>query len=162
MADGTRKSEVTIARAERSDLQAILALQYLAFQSEAELLGDFSLPPLTQTYEEIVREYEKGLFLKALDANHDIVGSVRAHADQDTAFIGKLVVHPARQGRGIGAELLLAVEQECPRARYELFTRGSNERTVRLYERLGYVRFREQAMSSALTFVYLEKSRAPL
>ena len=39
--------EITQATAE--DAAAILALQRLAYQSEAEVYGDFSIPPLTQT-----------------------------------------------------------------------------------------------------------------
>lgn len=37
-----------IVQAEEADLEAILELQRLAYQGEARLLNDFSIPPLMQ------------------------------------------------------------------------------------------------------------------
>jgi len=148
---------MTITRADRADIQAIMELQYLAYQSEAELLNDFSIPPLKQTFDEVELEYEKGVFLKAIDENGEIIGSVRACINNDSAFIGKLIVHPERQRRGIGTALLLAMEKECAVERYELFTSDKSVGNIRLYERLGYGRFRKQRISDNLAFVYLEK-----
>ena len=45
-----------IKRVERDDLQEILDLQYLAYQSEADLFGTQDIPPLKQTIEEVVEE----------------------------------------------------------------------------------------------------------
>ena len=146
-----------ISKAEKDNLQQILNLQYLAYQSEARLLNDFTIQPLKQTLEEINQEYEKSIFLKATDEKGDIIGSVRAFTDNATVYIGKLIVHPSKQGRGIGTKLLLAIEQECPTARYELFTSNKSIKNIRLYERLGYKKFREQKITDKLTFVYLEK-----
>jgi len=153
-----------ITRAEKPDLKTILELQYSAYQSEAEILNDFTIQPLKQTYGDIEQEYGRGvIFLKAADkeenGNERIIGSVRAYIINNTAFIGKLIVHPEKQGQGIGTKLLSAIEKECPAARYELFTSDKSERNIRLYERLGYVKFREQKISALLTFVYLEKYR---
>jgi len=148
-----------IARTDRSDLQEILNLQYSAYQSEAESLNDFSIPPLKQTYDEVAWEYEKGVFLKATDDTGEIVGSVRAWIDNDTAFIGKLIVHPKKQGQRIGTKLLFAIERECDAGRYELFTSDKSVRNIRLYERLGYRRLKEQRISDNINFVYLEKRR---
>ena len=66
-----------IVQAEEADLEAILELQRLAYQSEARLLNDFSIPPLMQTLEEMKEELRNGVFLKAVDAGGRIVGSVR-------------------------------------------------------------------------------------
>ena len=41
--------------------------------------------------------------------------------------------------------------------RYELFTGHLSERNIRLYRRLGYEKFREEAISPRLRLVYLEK-----
>ncbi len=108
-----------IIKANKSDLRTILELQYLSYQSEAKLFNDFSIPPLKQTYNEVEQEYQNGIFLKAIDENEEIIGSVRAYIDNDTAYIGKLIVHPDKQGQRIGTELLSAIEQNCPVSRYE-------------------------------------------
>ena len=146
-----------ITKAEITDLQQILYLQYLAYQSEAILYNSFSIPPLTQTIDEIRQEYENGLFLKAMNSKGNIIGSVRAYMAGGTAHIGKLIVCPKMQGQGIGTKLLLAIEQEYPTARYELFTGDKSIRNLQLYERLGYVKFKEQMIAEGLVFIYMEK-----
>ena len=146
-----------ITKAQNSDLKQILELQYLAYQSEAKLLNNFEIPPLKQTYKEVELEYTRGLFLKATDETGKIIGSVRAYIEDNTAYIGKLIVLPEKQGQGIGTKLVLAIEQECSAIRYEIFTSDKSLRTIRLYEYLGYARFKEQKISDKLTLVFLEK-----
>ena len=148
---------ITIKKAEQKDLKEILALQYLAYQSEAKLFGSMDIPPLKQTIEEVFDEYEKGTVLKAVDGAGTIIGSVRAYRENETVYIGKLMVHPSMQNQGLGTKLLLAMEQEYPNQRYELFTSTKSISNIRLYERLGYKIFKEEAVSEELQFVYLEK-----
>ena len=64
-----------ISKAEFKDLQEILDLQYLAYQSEAKLFNDHDIPPLKQTLEEVEEEYRKGMILKVSDADNTIIGS---------------------------------------------------------------------------------------
>ncbi len=54
-----------IKRASADDLKEILDLQKLAYVSEAEIYKDYSIPPLTQTLEQIQADFDKQLFLKA-------------------------------------------------------------------------------------------------
>ena len=146
-----------IVKADASDLKAILELQYLSYQSEAISVNDFTIQPLTQTFIEIEQEYAQCVFLKAQDEDGTIIGSVRAYNENNTTHVCKLFVHPERQGQHIGEKLLLAVEQECPAKRYELFTSDKNRRSIRLYERVGYVEFQKQKASDKLTFAFFEK-----
>lgn len=146
-----------IKKAEKKDLQKILDLQYLAYQSEAKLFNDTNIPPLRQTLAEAEGEYQKGIVLKAVDENNTIIGSVRAYCDNDTVYIGKLMVHPEKQGQGIGTQLLSAIENEYPKQRYELFTSSESKKNIELYERAGYKIFSEKQITDELKFVYLEK-----
>ena len=148
---------MTILPATLPDLPAILSLQYLAYQSEAVLLQNFSIPPLKQTLAELEAEFTSGIILKAVE-DGEIIGSVRAKHENGTAYIGKLIVHPAHQGNGIGTNLLYAIEQAAPAPRYELFTSSKSEKNIRLYERVGYRKFLEKQVSADLSFVYLEKT----
>ena len=148
---------ILIEKAQKEDLKEILDLQYLAYQSEAKLFGDMEIPPLKQTIEEVYDEFEKGIILKAVNENGVIIGSVRAYQDRGTVYIGKLMVHPEMQKKGIGTKLLLEIENEYPNQRYELFTSTKSISNIRLYERLGYKIFKEEAVPQELQFVYLQK-----
>ncbi len=146
---------ITPARLEA--LPAILALQRLAYQSEARLLNDNNIPPLRQTLDDLERELRTGTILKLTDDDGTILGSVRGHAQGEVFHIGKLMVHPAHQGKGYGSRLLAAMERASGMAQFELFTSDKSVRNIRLYERAGYVRVREEWVSPSLRFVFLQK-----
>ena len=146
-----------IKKAQKEDLEKILELQYLAYQSEAKLFGNMDIPPLKQTIEEVYDEFQKGTILKAVNDGGVMVGSVRAYQENGTVYIGKLMVHPKMQRKGIGTKLLLEIENEYPNQRYELFTSTKSISNIKLYESLGYKIFKEEAISQELQFVYLQK-----
>lgn len=148
---------MNIIKAEYKDLEEILKLQYLAYQSEAELNKNYNIPPLLQTLEDLQKEYQNGIILKAVEDN-GIIGSVRGYTIADSLYIGKLIVHPDYQGRGIGTKLLLSLEELYPTMRYELFTGSKSLRNIRLYEHLDYNRFKETPVSPELTLIYLQKN----
>ena len=69
-----------------------------------------------------------------------------------------LSVEPDLMNRGIGTRLMRAIEAEFPRAgRFELATGHRSERNLRLYERLGYRRTREEVVSGEVTLVWMGK-----
>lgn len=145
-----------IIKAEKEDLKEILNLQYLAYQSEAALFGTKDIPPLKETLEEVIEEYDNGTILKMVD-NYKIIGSVRAHKDGETACVGKLMVHPDYRCHGYGSMLLNEIEKYFPDCRYELFTSTRSVDNIRLYKKMGYVIFDERPVDDELVFVYLEK-----
>lgn len=150
-------ASVRIEKAEVCDAAEILALQKLAYRSEAEINGDYTIPPLTQTLPEMEAEFERKLVLKAL-AGGRIVGSVRACLENGTCAIGRLIVHPDWQNQGIGRLLMGAVEAHFAGAgRYELFTSQRSGRNIHLYQKLGYRLFRQEEFNDRVTLVYLEK-----
>ena len=146
-----------ITKAEKEDLEEILKLQYLAYQSEAALFGNKDIPPLKQTLEEVIEEYNAGIVLKMTGKDGKIIGSIRARENDGTVFIGKLMVDPAHQRKGYGKRLLLEVEKYFPGKRYELFTSTRSKDNIRLYESVGYKQFDQKAVDDELVFVYMEK-----
>jgi ribosomal protein S18 acetylase RimI-like enzyme len=148
-----------IERAVSGDAEQILALQKLAYESEARLYGDWTLPPLTQSLESLAGELAASRVLKAVAAG-ELVGSVRARQQGSVCQVGRLIVRPDWQGLGLGTLLLRQIEAEFPAANsFELFTGSRSDANIRLYERLGYRRTREQAMSPAVTLIFMEKRR---
>jgi len=148
-----------IDQANIQDAAATLGLQKLAYQSEAALYNDPALPPLTQTFEQIEAEFGTHAFLKAV-LDQKIVGSVRTRVVDGTCYVGRLMVHPAMQGHGIGTALMQAVEQLHPSVeRFELFTGSRSEQNIRLYQRLGYMIYKTETLNDRVTLVYGEKRR---
>jgi ribosomal protein S18 acetylase RimI-like enzyme len=147
---------IVVADAIALDAGELLTLQRAAYLTEGELHGNFRLPPLVETVEEIRAALEDGIVLKALLGNR-IVGAVRGRVAEGTCHVGRLAVAPDLQGRGIGARLVAALEERYADevTRFELFTGPNSERNVRLYRRLGYVDMPTPAGRAPL--VYLEK-----
>jgi len=141
------------------DLPFIIALQKRAFYAEAERIGDMNIPPMTQTLSSITDDFNNGVILKA-EQNNKIVGSVRGYVVEDILYIGKVIVDPLYQRRGIGSALLRAVETMYPKHRYELFTGDRNAESLNLYLKNGYVEYKRERYSDVLSFIYLEKNCA--
>ncbi len=152
-----KSRKAKIEKAERTDLDRILKLQYIAYQSEAQLFGGKTIPPLTQTLEEVEAEYDKGIILKMTSEDGTIIGSVRAAEEDGTVHIGKLMVHPDQQHKGYGKRLLLGIEKYFPDKQFELFTSTRSAANIRLYEKMGYEAFDTKAVDDELEFVYLRK-----
>lgn len=149
---------LTIERAQPEDAPAILALQRLAYQSEATRYNDWSIPPLRQSLEDLQAELAHTVLLKALSDDRRIVGSVRARLRDDVCAVGRLIVHPDHQRQGIGSRLLAAIETCFPNARcFELFTGSQSLDNLRLYERAGYRVTRSESLTPAVSITYLEK-----
>lgn len=149
-----------IERAALTDATQILALQKLAYESEARLYEDWTIPPLTQTLESLLAEIQNEIVLKALDGEV-IVGSVRATVSDNVCQIGRLMVHPTHQGLGIGTALMRAIEAQFPAVSgFELFTGSRSEANIRLYVRLGYAVTGTRRVSERVTLVVLSKVAA--
>lgn len=146
-----------ITRVSLEDAASILELQKLAYQSEAQLYNNFSIPPLTQTLDELRSDFTRKTFLMA-QVEGRIVGSVRGYQTGNTCYLERLIVHPDFQGQGIGTELMKRVESCFDQAqRFELFTGHKSDRNIHLYERLGYRIFKSEKINQSLSFVFMEK-----
>jgi GNAT superfamily N-acetyltransferase len=146
--------EITLA--EIADAVEILALQKLAYQSEAAIYDDYTIPPLAQSLKGICSEFPDYTFLKAIEGGI-IVGSVRAKINDGTCYIGRLIVHPDYQNRGIGSALLKEIERIHKAERYELFTGSKSERNLYLYKKHGYREFKSEDQTDKVKIVFLQK-----
>ncbi|MFF8596177.1 GNAT family N-acetyltransferase [Streptomyces sp. NPDC015220] len=152
---------VTISAATEQDAEQIFKLQYLCFQSEAALYGNYRIGPLVQSLDS-VRQEVAGDCVFVARLGEEVVGSVRGRVAEDgSAAIGKLCVHPRLQGHGIGARLLRAVEtalaDELGVTRFRLFTGHRSEGNLRLYRRVGYQTVGTSQGADGVPMIILEK-----
>lgn len=156
---GSVSVQPTISPLRAEDTGELLTLQRAAYVTEAQLYGDTRLPALTQTLEDLGAELAQGVALRATNAAGRMVGAVRARSEAHVLHIGRLVVAPDWQGRGLGSALLQAVEDEAPAGTsgYALFTGHLSAANLRLYERRGYREVRREELHAGVTLVHLYK-----
>ncbi|MFJ9339437.1 GNAT family N-acetyltransferase [Streptomyces sp. NPDC101733] len=152
---------VIISAAAAEDAEQIIKLQYLAFQREAELYGNYLIQPLTQSLDSLKAELAADTVLVAR-LGDEVVGAVRGRVGEDgTASITKLCVHPRLQGHGLGARLLRGVEEALAGhgapTRFRLHTGHKSESNLRLYRKAGYLAVGNRTASDGVHLVILEK-----
>lgn len=151
------ENNIKICKAELDDLEEILTLQKECYISEAEIINDFNIPPLKQTIDSIKDEYNYSVILKAV-LNHEIIGSVRGYKKDNTCYIGKVIVKPQHQNKGLGKKLLSSIEDYFSGCEfYELFTGFKSEKNLYIYIKAGYKEFKREKISDKLTMVFLHK-----
>jgi ribosomal protein S18 acetylase RimI-like enzyme len=147
-----------IAPASKEELPEILALQKESYVQEAEIYHNFNIQPLTQDLKSLENEWEKGLILKA-EIESKLIGSVRAEMVSGICTIGKLIVKPGFQNKGIGKQLMSAIEKEFSNCKYyELFTGNKSEKNLAVYKKLGYQSVRAEKIDDSLSLIYLTKT----
>lgn len=172
--------QTLIQEATVEDAPELLALQKTAYQSEAELYGDDSLPALQQTLEELKSEFDRRpqreamvlgargagpdehtdrvIFLKAV-VNGKIIGSIRGYAVDDTAYLSRLIVHPYFRRRGIGKKLLREIETKFAQVRrFETKTGHQSGHNHRRLETMGYRSYKTEALNPNINWIHFEKN----
>lgn len=151
--------KISILPANKSDLKTILDLQKVCYLAEAMIYNDYEIPPLKQDLESLEEEFKNSTMLKGV-INGQIVASVRGYAENDTCYIGKLIVGKDFQNMGIGQKMMDSIEslyEGC--TRFELFTGFNSQKNLYLYGKLGYKVFKQKRINDKLTLVYLEKQK---
>jgi len=153
-------NEIIISQALKSDLPDILAIQKAAFLLQAEIYDYNKLPPLVESLRELEKDMKNKVILKAILEN-EVVGSVRGYEENGICHIGRLSVHPSYMGKGIGSQLMEAIEDLFSHhGHYRLFTGHKSERNLYLYKKLGYeVTHSEQIKKShgPAQMIFMEK-----
>lgn len=137
-----RDMELTnnMERVKECDLQAVLSLQKAAFMKVAKQMDKYDIPPLLQNIQDIRNDFDTCIMLKYVTEEKQIVGSVRGYiSDDHICHIGKLIVDPDFQNRGIGKALMYEIEKYFPSCmKFMLFTGEETPNTLYLYTKVGY------------------------
>ncbi|MDO8915409.1 MAG: GNAT family N-acetyltransferase [Coriobacteriia bacterium] len=152
--------DITVRDARVDEAGEILRIQQAAFLPAARRYDEVRLPPLIETADDVVHDIREHLVLVATDSTGRILGSVRGKRQEECVHVGRLVVDPQEQRRGVATALMLELEQRFPEAEcFELFTGGLNEPGMGLYLKLGYVETRRERETELLEIVYLRHDR---
>lgn len=150
---------IAIEPARPEDAGELMTVQRAAFLIEGELNNSFTLPPMTETLDEVRKAIESDTVVLVARLDRRIVGSVRGIAVDGTGHVGRLSVAPDMHGRGIGRDLMAAIEATLADqvTRYELFTGATSENNLRMYRRLGYRDIGWRPAAAAPGLAYLAK-----
>ena len=150
-----------IVDATAADAEAILALQKIAYESEARRYQNWQIPPLIETLDSVREQIERHVVLKAIIGGR-LAGSARGVVTDGVCEVRRLSVDPALQRRGIGSALIDAVERRFPEVEaFELYTGNRSVENLRLYERHGYRVVRTKALPGDVSLVFLRKPATP-
>ncbi len=149
---------LTIHRAQASDVADMYSIQMRAFEEEGRRGDTRDIPPLQEQITSIAEHVQTQIALVAKE-DGSTVGCVRGVVDGRVCRIRALVVHPTKHGRGIGTELLKALEAELQDIdRIDLTTNTIMEGNVPFYERHGYHVIEYTAPRPGVTLAQMSKS----
>ena len=128
-----------LKRATLGDAAELLTLQRACWVQEAQANDTLDIPALHESLADVEADLRRWDTWVARSAGR-LVGSARGRLDGDVWHIGRLMVAPDLQGRGIGRQLLALIERVAPpeAASYSLFTGSRSESNLRRYRRAGY------------------------
>jgi GNAT superfamily N-acetyltransferase len=156
--------DVRVDRAGPADAGEILTLQRAAYVAEAQLYGDPFIPPLVESIEQVRAVLARDAVVLVARYGSRLAGAVQGRFSGHTCLIGRLVVAPDLQGRGVGTLLMRAIEHAvADRAdTLTLFTGHLSDGNLRLCRRLGYAETHRERLAAHLTLVHMRKTlRAP-
>jgi tRNA (guanine37-N1)-methyltransferase len=128
-----------IERAVRGDAAELLTLQRACWVQEALANDTLAIAPLHETLSDVEASIGSWDTYVVRSAGR-LVGSVRGRLDGDQWDIGRIMVAPDLQGRGLGRTLLEHIQEvAAPQASsYRLFTGAGSARNIRLYQKAGF------------------------
>lgn len=151
--------ELAIHPVTDADAGELLTLRRAAFVTEAQLVGDPNIPPLTQTLDELRADLARPdvLTLGAWQGPR-LVASIRVLVEDARATLGRFAVAPDLQGRGIGTRLLDEIVAHLPEGTQEvwIFTSRDSVQNIAMYTKRGY-EFQHDQTAGDLTYSYLRK-----
>jgi tRNA (guanine37-N1)-methyltransferase len=134
-----------IRPATRADAGELFTLTRACWLQELWANPGVTIPALEESFEDAVRGLDDWTTLVAVSGGR-LVGSARGRADDGPGGagtvwdVGRVMVAPDLQGRGLGRRLLTLIEEAAPPGvtSYSLFTGAGSAANIRMYKRAGY------------------------
>ena len=131
--------DVEVRLVQPGDAGELFTLQRACWVQEAQDNPGVEIPALHESLDDLRGWIARDTVLVARSAGR-LVGAVRAALREGSWDIGRLMVAPDLQGRGLGRVLLERIEAAAPpgATSYELFTGAGSLRNQRMYKKAGY------------------------
>ena len=125
--------------AQPADAGEILTLQRACWLQEAQANEALWIPPLVESLADVTAALETWQTF-VVTSHGRLVGSVRTRLVEDGWDIGRIMVAPDLQGRGLGRWLLEYAEAAAPEqaTHFTLFTGAASATNLRMYRKAGY------------------------
>ncbi len=134
-------ADLDVAPATRADAGELATLQLACWVQEQHNNPDIPIPPLHESVDDVAAWLGEWTTWVARTPGGRLVAAVRSRLQEDGTWdIGRLMVAPDLQGRGLGRELLELAEQAAPveATAYVLITGAGSDRNLRTYKKAGY------------------------
>ena len=120
------------------DLETLFELHRIVFRPHIEEIWGWD----EATQRALFRRDLEASSTEVVEADGDTVGYLQTDLDANRLFLRNLVLHPARQGCGIGSGLVERLQRDAAGhgVPIELVVFRTNPRAERFYERLGFER----------------------
>ena len=128
-----------VAPATRADAGELFTLTRACWLQELWANPGVTIPALEESFDDLLGSLEDWTTFVAR-AGGRMVGSSRGRAEGDVWDVGRVMVAPDLQGRGLGRYLLTLVEEAAPGevTSYSLFTGAGSVDNIRMYKKAGY------------------------
>ncbi len=128
-----------VAPATRADAGELFTLTRACWLQEMQANPGVPVPALEESFDDLVAALEDWTTFVAR-AGGRLVGSSRGRAEGAVWDVGRVMVAPDLQGRGLGRYLLTLIEDAAPATvtSYSLFTGARSVDNIRMYKKAGY------------------------
>ncbi len=126
---------------QRADLGELLTLQRACWVQEAIANDSVSgIPALREGLADVERWVDDWVTFVVRAEGGRLVGAVRGRLEGDAWDIGRIMVAPDLQGRGLGRLLLQHIQDVAPpeATSYVLFTGAQSHDNIRMYKKAGF------------------------
>ena len=135
----SRVGEWAIVPAVRGDAGELLTLQRACWVQEALANDMLDIPALHESLADVEASLDDWAYFVVRSAGR-LVGAVRGRLEGDHWDIGRVMVAPDLQGRGLGRALLEHIQGVAPAeaSSYVLFTGANSSDNQRMYKKAGF------------------------
>lgn len=140
-----------------TDLPAIMSMQKKAFLPVAKKIGWMEIPQMVNTLEDNIPDFETNTILVMLSDEDTIIGSIRGYVENGSLYIGRLMVDPDYQKRGLGRILMRELESRFQFNREWLCSYIDDTETYTFYQRDGFVTYEIYEVGNGVMAAHMEK-----